>query len=169
MMTSEKETLDRIHAALEEARTVLNRFTPGAIEAQYKVGTDPVTEADRQVDAVLKKNLLRPGEGWLSEETVDDFTRSRQRVASGSSIRSMAPANSCRAFPNSASPSRWLKMVSRRRWNLQSRHQRINPRLARYRRHLQRPARAAQPEKRSARRPCARQPQRSQARRVEAI
>ena len=42
-MTSTKETLDRIHAALEEARTVLNRFTPGAIEAQYKVGTDPVT------------------------------------------------------------------------------------------------------------------------------
>jgi myo-inositol-1(or 4)-monophosphatase len=72
---SSKETLERIHAALEEARTVLNRFTPGAIEAQYKVGTDPVTEADRQVDAVLKKNLLRPGEGWLSEETVDDFTR----------------------------------------------------------------------------------------------
>ena len=73
--TSSKETLERIHAALEEARTVLNRFTPGAIEAQYKVGTDPVTEADHAVDAVLKKNLLRPGEGWLSEETVDDFTR----------------------------------------------------------------------------------------------
>jgi myo-inositol-1(or 4)-monophosphatase len=72
---SSKETLERIHAALEEARTVLNRFTPGAIEAQYKVGTDPVTEADHAVDAVLKKNLLRPGEGWLSEETVDDFTR----------------------------------------------------------------------------------------------
>jgi myo-inositol-1(or 4)-monophosphatase len=80
-MTSSKETLERIHAALEEARTVLNRFTPGAIEAQYKVGTDPVTEADREVDAVLKKNLLRPGEGWLSEETVDDFTRlDKQRV-----------------------------------------------------------------------------------------
>src|ERR1017187_8320612 len=73
--SNSKETLERIHAALEEARTVLNRFTPGAIEAQYKVGTDPVTEADRAVDAVLKKNLLRPGEGWLSEETVDDFTR----------------------------------------------------------------------------------------------
>ena len=79
--SNSKETLERIHAALEEARTVLNRFTPGAIEAQYKVGTDPVTEADRAVDAVLKKNLLRPGEGWLSEETVDDFTRlDKQRV-----------------------------------------------------------------------------------------
>jgi len=76
---STKETLERIHAALEEARAVLNRFTPGDIEAKYKVGTDPVTEADHAVDAVLKKNLLRPGEGWLSEETVDDFTRLDKR------------------------------------------------------------------------------------------
>jgi myo-inositol-1(or 4)-monophosphatase len=75
------ETLERIHAALEAARTVLDGFTPGAIEAKFKVGDDPVTAADRAVDAVLKKNLLRPGEGWLSEETVDDFTRlDRQRV-----------------------------------------------------------------------------------------
>jgi len=79
--SSTAETLERIHAALEEARTVLNRFNPGAIEAKYKVGTDPVTEADHAVDAVLKKNLLRPGEGWLSEETIDDFSRlDKQRV-----------------------------------------------------------------------------------------
>jgi len=72
---SSKETLERIHAALEAARVVLNRFTPGAIEAEYKVGHDPVTEADRAVDDVLRSTLLRPGEGWLSEESVDDFTR----------------------------------------------------------------------------------------------
>jgi myo-inositol-1(or 4)-monophosphatase len=74
-MTSSQETLERIHAALEAAREVLNRFTPGAIEAEYKVGHDPVTEADRAVDSVLRKNLLRAGEGWLSEETIDDFSR----------------------------------------------------------------------------------------------
>jgi myo-inositol-1(or 4)-monophosphatase len=75
------ETLERIHAALEAARAVLNRFTPGAIHAEYKVGHDPVTEADRAVDSVLLKTLLRAGEGWLSEETVDDFTRlDKQRV-----------------------------------------------------------------------------------------
>ena len=80
-MTNSHDTLQRIHAALEAAREVLNRFTPGAIETQYKVGTDPVTEADRAVDEVLKKNLLRDGEGWLSEETVDDFSRlDKQRV-----------------------------------------------------------------------------------------
>src|SRR3984885_16077662 len=76
-----KETLERIPAPLEAAREVLNRFTPGAIETEYKVGHDPVTEADRAVDAILRKTLLRDGEGWLSEETVDDFTRlDKQRV-----------------------------------------------------------------------------------------
>src|SRR6266849_3383087 len=75
------ETLERIHAGLEAARAVLNRFTSGAIETEYKAGHDPVTEADRAVDEVLKRHLLRPGEGWLSEETVDDFTRlDKQRV-----------------------------------------------------------------------------------------
>ena len=72
---SSQETLERIHAALEAARAVLNTFTPGAIEAKFKSGDDPVTAADHAVDQVLRKNLLRPGEGWLSEETVDDFTR----------------------------------------------------------------------------------------------
>src|ERR1022692_3567956 len=75
IVMSSQETLERIHAALESARAVLNRFTPGAIEAEYKVGHDPVTEADRAVDTILRKTLLRAGEGWLSEETVDDFTR----------------------------------------------------------------------------------------------
>jgi myo-inositol-1(or 4)-monophosphatase len=68
-------TLSRIQSALEAAREVLQRFTPGQIQAEYKAGHDPVTEADRSVDAVLRKNLLRDGEGWLSEESVDDFKR----------------------------------------------------------------------------------------------
>lgn len=69
------ETLQRIQSALEAARQVFSRFTAGAIDAEYKIGHDPVTEADRAVDAVLRKELLREGEGWLSEESVDDFTR----------------------------------------------------------------------------------------------
>lgn len=67
--------LQRIKSALEAARAVFSRFTAGAIDAEYKIGHDPVTEADRAVDAVLRKELLREGEGWLSEESVDDFTR----------------------------------------------------------------------------------------------
>jgi myo-inositol-1(or 4)-monophosphatase len=69
------QILERIHSALEASRKVFARFTPGAIEAEYKVGHDPVTEADRALDAVLRKELLRSGEGWLSEESVDDPVR----------------------------------------------------------------------------------------------
>jgi myo-inositol-1(or 4)-monophosphatase len=72
---SHTEILERIHAALEASRTVFARFTPGAIETEYKIGHDPVTEADRALDAVLRKELLRNGEGWLSEESVDDPIR----------------------------------------------------------------------------------------------
>jgi myo-inositol-1(or 4)-monophosphatase len=72
---SHTETLQRIESALHAARDVFRRFTLGAIEAEYKAGHDPVTEADRALDAVLRKELLRDGEGWLSEESVDDFTR----------------------------------------------------------------------------------------------
>jgi myo-inositol-1(or 4)-monophosphatase len=72
---SNTETLNRIESALHAAREVFARFTLGAIETEYKAGHDPVTEADRQLDAVLRKELLRDGEGWLSEESVDDLSR----------------------------------------------------------------------------------------------
>jgi myo-inositol-1(or 4)-monophosphatase len=75
------QILERIHSALEAARAVFARFTPGEIDAEYKAGHDPVTEADRALDAVLRKELLREGEGWLSEESVDDPIRlQRSRV-----------------------------------------------------------------------------------------
>src|SRR5215472_11731775 len=75
------DILERISAALEAARAVFARFTPGQIETEYKIGHDPVTEADRALDAVLRKNLLRQGEGWLSEESADDLSRlERERV-----------------------------------------------------------------------------------------
>jgi myo-inositol-1(or 4)-monophosphatase len=73
------DILQRIQSALEAAQVVLSRFTAGAIEAEYKAGHDPVTEADKSVDAVLRKELLRDGEGWLSEESVDDLSRLDKR------------------------------------------------------------------------------------------
>jgi myo-inositol-1(or 4)-monophosphatase len=77
LMTADShiESLRRIESALHAARTVFERFTSGAIEAEYKAGHDPVTEADRALDVVLRKELLRDGEGWLSEESVDDLSR----------------------------------------------------------------------------------------------
>src|SRR5438094_7609908 len=73
--TSNSQVLNRIQSALEAARQILGRFTAGAIEAEYKAGHDPVTEADKCLDAVLRKELLREDEGWLSEESVDDLAR----------------------------------------------------------------------------------------------
>ena len=79
--SSYSDILHRIQAALDAARAVFARFTPGAIETEYKIGHDPVTEADRAVDAVLRHTLLRDGEGWLSEETADNPSRlDKERV-----------------------------------------------------------------------------------------
>src|SRR5258705_12927098 len=72
---SYSDVLDRIASAIDEAQQVFARFTPGEIQAEYKAGHDPVTEADHALDAVLRKTLLREGEGWLSEETADDLSR----------------------------------------------------------------------------------------------
>lgn len=73
--------LERIQSALEASRKIFERFTPGEIAAEYKAGMDPVTEADLAVNALLHNELLREGEGWLSEESVDDLSRlQKQRI-----------------------------------------------------------------------------------------
>ncbi len=74
-----RDILRRIESGIEAARGVFDRFTPGEIEAEYKIGLDPVTEADRAIDVLLKENLLREDEGWLSEESVDDVSRLNKR------------------------------------------------------------------------------------------
>ncbi len=67
--------LQRIEEALAVAGSILGEFQPGRVEATHKANSDPVTEADLAVDAALKKLLIGPGEGWLSEETADDPAR----------------------------------------------------------------------------------------------
>ena len=69
------ETLKRIQEALKEAVRAISPFIPGMVKAEFKSGDDPVTEADRAANRVLREILVRNGEGWLSEESVDDFTR----------------------------------------------------------------------------------------------
>jgi myo-inositol-1(or 4)-monophosphatase len=73
------DVLKRIDEGLKAAVEVLEGFVPGAVEAEDKAPGDPVTEADRAVDRVLKEVLLGPAEGWLSEETVDDLGRLEHR------------------------------------------------------------------------------------------
>jgi len=75
MTSSYSDILKRVEAAISAAGEIFARFTPGAIDTDFKTGHDPVTEADRAIDAVLRQNLLRDGEGWLSEESVDDLGR----------------------------------------------------------------------------------------------
>ena len=75
------DDLRRIEAGLRQAAAAIVDITPGAVEADYKAPGDPVTEADRRIDAILRRLLPREGEGWLSEETVDDPSRlDRERV-----------------------------------------------------------------------------------------
>src|SRR5271157_175410 len=74
--TDTKSILARIDEALEAAGTTLAAFVPGAVPSSQKSsGRGPITEADRAVNRILRDVLLRDGEGWLSEESVDDFDR----------------------------------------------------------------------------------------------
>ncbi|HEV2424966.1 MAG TPA: 3'(2'),5'-bisphosphate nucleotidase CysQ [Terriglobia bacterium] len=75
------ELVRRIEEALDAAAAALSEFIPGKTQAQFKSGDDPVTAADRASDRVLREILVRDGEGWLSEESVDDPGRlERERV-----------------------------------------------------------------------------------------
>lgn len=69
------DIITRIDAALDAAIEALQPFDQGRVEATRKAGGDPLTEADLAVDKTLHDALLQPGEGWLSEETLDDPAR----------------------------------------------------------------------------------------------
>jgi myo-inositol-1(or 4)-monophosphatase len=72
---SGEEILKRIKNALEAAVESISSFVPGAVAAEFKVGDDPITEADRVANRILRQVLKRDGEGWLSEESFDDSGR----------------------------------------------------------------------------------------------
>jgi myo-inositol-1(or 4)-monophosphatase len=72
---SGEEILKRIKNALEAAVESISSFIPGAVAAEFKVDDDPITEADRTANRILRQALHRDGEGWLSEESFDDPAR----------------------------------------------------------------------------------------------
>jgi len=73
---SRSQDLERIRVGLREAAEAVRPFTPGAVDFELKrERDDPVTEADRAANHVLRDILPRPGEAWLSEESVDDPSR----------------------------------------------------------------------------------------------
>jgi hypothetical protein len=102
--SSLREDLARIGAALRAAAKLLQDYVPGMVAFADKGDAGPVTEADIAVNELLRRVLLRRGEGWLSGRP---WTT---RIASGDagcglSTPSMGRGSSSRAFPNGASPS----------------------------------------------------------------
>jgi myo-inositol-1(or 4)-monophosphatase len=71
----QREYLSRIDCALRVAAEVARGYEPGNFHAQDSGGRCVVTEVDRRISHVLREYLLRPGEGWLSEEDPDDESR----------------------------------------------------------------------------------------------
>lgn len=72
---AKSKVLIRIEEALKAAASSISPFLVGKPEVEYKSGRDPVTEADRVANRTLRDALLQDGEGWLSEESVDDLSR----------------------------------------------------------------------------------------------
>jgi myo-inositol-1(or 4)-monophosphatase len=78
-----EDDLDLAIRAARSAGTVLMRAFGAVGTVRHKGPDQPVTDADLEADALLRDLLLgaRPGDGWLSEETVDRPARlERQRV-----------------------------------------------------------------------------------------
>lgn len=69
------QILRRIEEALNAATCSISPHLVGTPKVEFKSGDDPVTEADRAANRALRAALLRDGEGWLSEESVDDLSR----------------------------------------------------------------------------------------------
>jgi myo-inositol-1(or 4)-monophosphatase len=75
---SRSDDLRRIREALRAAAEAIRPYTPGDVAWERKEDRgDPVTAADHAADAVLREVLPAAGEGWLSEESVDDAVRLR--------------------------------------------------------------------------------------------
>jgi myo-inositol-1(or 4)-monophosphatase len=75
-----KDYLTRIELGLSQSSSVAREFINKKLKVQFKEGWDPVTEADREVNTVLKEVLLQENEGWLSEETTDDLQRLEKSI-----------------------------------------------------------------------------------------
>ncbi len=74
----ESEVLRRMQAALEAGRAAVSRLPPDPGQVRYKSAHDPVTQADRILDEVLRQHLLQEGEYWFSEESRGGTKQSAQ-------------------------------------------------------------------------------------------
>jgi myo-inositol-1(or 4)-monophosphatase len=74
-MEDPAELIVRIRSALAVAAEIFADADGRSPSVRTKSRGDSVTEIDLALDAALKASLVRPYEGWLSEETMDDPTR----------------------------------------------------------------------------------------------
>ena len=69
--------LDRIVAALDAGGEIYRSRSTESVRVHKKSGGDAVTDAELQVNQLLFETLVEDGDGWLSEETVDNEDRLR--------------------------------------------------------------------------------------------
>lgn len=80
-MNEHKSDLERIVQALEASAAIFRARPADSICINEKAGGDPVTDVELAVNRLLFETLVRPGDGWLSEESADDSDRlTRSRV-----------------------------------------------------------------------------------------
>src|SRR3990167_4695798 len=74
MLTNETSVLLR---AIQRAGNEIAKLQREGFTAAYKANHDPLTTADLAANQILQEELLGcfPHDGWLSEETVDNFNR----------------------------------------------------------------------------------------------
>ena len=78
--STEQLYLARIEEALKAAVRTVDQFVHGDFDVNDRGGRNVVTEVDRKVSDVLRNILRQPGEGWLSEEDVDDQKRLHNQI-----------------------------------------------------------------------------------------
>ena len=75
--TGIQKDLDRIVAALDAGGEIYRSRSMENVRVYKKSGGDPVTEAEIAVNQRLFEMLVQDGDGWLSEESVDNEDRLR--------------------------------------------------------------------------------------------
>lgn len=93
MSGAQLRDVERAQAALHEAMDLALEHAVAGVDVEYKEGGSPVTAADREIDALLRARLVEDGDGWLSEESVDDHAR-----LSCSRVWVVDPLDGTRAF-----------------------------------------------------------------------
>lgn len=78
--SAERDYLGRIENALKAATAVVREFARETIQVTDNGGREVVTEVDHAISSVLRRSLLAPHEGWLSEEDPDDKARLSEKV-----------------------------------------------------------------------------------------